>query len=1172
MRLVDIVKIDNRFEKSVNLLLDLGKPQKIRYYIPTRSSVKLLKTYLEEVEEFTGSRANILIGPYGKGKSHLLLVLMSVLSGLKSDEMAGLFERIAALDAETKDIIDRIYGKTRFLPVIINTNSGNLGQAFVRSLNYALRREGLEDVVPDNYFSEAVRMINQWKNVYPSTYKNFVGQLKNQDAVQFVEQLEHYDHATLEQFRSLYPVLTSGSEFNPTVDDEVLSVYQSVNRLLCEKYGYTGIYMIFDEFSKYVEGHPAEGFSADMKILQDICELCNSSKEEQFHLTCVAHKAIQAYGDSLSKEVRNAFRGVEGRLKEIPFIVSSQNNYELIADAVRKKPKFEEWKVQDEEYRNMLEESYRIPDFSALFEKADFDKIVGDGCYPLTPLTALLLMGLSEKIAQNERTIFTFLTGKDMYSLANFVIKCRSVCYVGAGLVYDYFTGLFQEEKQSAIHNEWLKAEYALSGLEMEREKAVVKTLAVIHMINRPEDIPASDRFLRLASGLNKENFQKAIDGLKEKNLLVLKRGTAAYEFQNGISVNIENEVSDCARKYFSRVDVSEVLNEVYRQKYILPKKYNQDHFMTRYYRVMFMSTEAFLALSSLTYIKDKHEPDGFLFVLYDGESNTAVKHLSEINDPCAILCHLTEDQDYTETVRMLLAVRKLKEDEKFTEENEAVVEELGVFEQELMSELNDELSMALHSINCVYTVNRDYHVNSMGLNRTVSNICEDTYYMTPVINHESVNRHSVSAQISKARNVILDDILHTRLMNKYESGTSAESTIYRAAILHTAEDKALANVRNEIVEFIHESKGTRVPFSRLVNKLIKAPIGIRRGVLPIYIMEQLVALEDMPVIYNGRVEMSIDNRLISSVVNDPDEYSLYVEVETVQKLEYIEGLETMFADYGNYCREIENRNRLARLTCMMQAWYHSLPQAASTFTADDYVGQPIKEIKAFRKLFMGTVNARELLFEHIPNVFREKDMGKVLKCTAKIKEEIDGHVRYVKEKATQVIRKSLGLPEADDFLLSIRSWYRGLTETAKNSVYSMDSQKILNYIRDYTGSDMEEMMESLSKEVLGSYIEDWLDHSIETFEQGFVKLAVEIKEKENIKDSGQNKKVTFFSEEGAKDCFYKFDAENLSTSGYFFKNALDDVLEDYGESLDNNEKIGILMNMVQKLMGKEGE
>ena len=80
MKLLELVKIDNRFEKSVNLTLDLYVQDKIDGYIPTRSSVNILDSYINEVRSFRGNRATGLIGPYGKGKSHLLLVLLSILS------------------------------------------------------------------------------------------------------------------------------------------------------------------------------------------------------------------------------------------------------------------------------------------------------------------------------------------------------------------------------------------------------------------------------------------------------------------------------------------------------------------------------------------------------------------------------------------------------------------------------------------------------------------------------------------------------------------------------------------------------------------------------------------------------------------------------------------------------------------------------------------------------------------------------------------------------------------------------------------------------------------------------------------------------------------------------------------------------------------------------------
>ena len=192
MRLVDLVKIDHRFEKSVNLLLDLNDRSKLKLYIPTRSSVKLLGGYLNEVDSFLGKRANILIGPYGKGKSHLLLVLMAMLSGTASAELEELITKIEMIDKEAAAVIGNTYRKKNLLPVIINPNSGTLAQAFVRSLSQALKHEHLQDVVPENYFSEALRTIEQWKQFYKNTYKLFQQELGDQ-ANRLLKGLKSFD-------------------------------------------------------------------------------------------------------------------------------------------------------------------------------------------------------------------------------------------------------------------------------------------------------------------------------------------------------------------------------------------------------------------------------------------------------------------------------------------------------------------------------------------------------------------------------------------------------------------------------------------------------------------------------------------------------------------------------------------------------------------------------------------------------------------------------------------------------------------------------------------------------------------------------------------------------------------------------------------------------------------
>ncbi len=291
MKLLELIKIDNRFEKSVNLTLDLYVQDKIDGYIPTRSSVNILDSYINEVRSFSGNRATVLIGPYGKGKSHLLLVLLSILS--RTCQMSAinkLVQRIFAVNPDAAaHISDVMENQGQFLTVLINANGNNsLNQAFMRALTSALTRDGLADVIPDNYYTESVKMLQNWKQNFPDTYKSFQEKLNGNEIDSFVKKLESYDEKALEFFRAVYPELTSGGVFNPLIDDEVISVYQSVNRILREKYGYAGIYIIFDEFSKYIEGHAVEGFAGDMKVLQDMPKIQIITDE----------KSIEKYGGS----------------------------------------------------------------------------------------------------------------------------------------------------------------------------------------------------------------------------------------------------------------------------------------------------------------------------------------------------------------------------------------------------------------------------------------------------------------------------------------------------------------------------------------------------------------------------------------------------------------------------------------------------------------------------------------------------------------------------------------------------------------------------------------------------------------------------------------------------------------------------------------------------------
>ncbi len=62
-----------------------------------------------------------------------------------------------------------------------------------------------------------------------------------------------------------------------------METYCEVNRQLKDR-GYTGIYVVYDEFGKYLETSISQTSESDMKLLQDFAEKCNRRDEMQLHL------------------------------------------------------------------------------------------------------------------------------------------------------------------------------------------------------------------------------------------------------------------------------------------------------------------------------------------------------------------------------------------------------------------------------------------------------------------------------------------------------------------------------------------------------------------------------------------------------------------------------------------------------------------------------------------------------------------------------------------------------------------------------------------------------------------------------------------------------------------------------------------------------------------------
>lgn len=1182
----NLIKINQNFRRSVNLQLDLGSEERVAGYIPTRSSAVILRRYLEAAAGKTREGASILIGPYGKGKSHLLLVLLAFLHGELPEELK---EKILAVEPELREPVRTIEaGGKKYLPILVSAStSAELNQSFLAALQEALKREGLGELAPETYFSKALETAANWKKEYPVVYRQFCGLLEEagEQEEAYLHKLEKQETQALKLFRGMYPKLTAGSVFLPMLQAEAFLIYPQVNRILTEEYGYAGMFLVFDEFSKYIEGHETAGFAGDMKVLQDMCELANQSGGRLF-LTMVAHKSIHEYTRSIEPSVKNAFRGVEGRISEIPFVVSAQNNYELIADTIGKsEPEF------SEVYRSLcergglgelVESSCELSCFSGLFTGEEFEKTVARGCFPLTPLGAYVLLHISEKVAQNERTIFTFLADEGQGCLPWLLQKYPNQI-LGVDRIYDYFKGLFREtEDAPQIHNEWLKAEYALGRTEQETERRIIKTVALIRMINREDEFPAKDGEIRLAAGLSEEEYRPIMEHLKEKDILVYRSNVGVYAFRSNVGVDVEKKIGDKMTELRSRISYCEVLKRVCEMDFELPKQYNRQYAITRYFQYEYMTPEMFFALERPEYLFEEKFSDGKMAVLVSEEPTELEKveeQLERLGD-IRILA-LVSDNGFSlgELLLKYEAVRALQSDAGFIEENVLLLQELELCGEDIAFEINarmEEDFLAENGHVTVVCVGRKTArcSSSAEFNGMLSDICGRYYGASPKVNHELLNIEHVGSQYLRARNEVVKNLLAGEDGTRYERGTTPAAMVYRAAFFHTAGDAGCQEMNREIESFFARCAGKRQSFDMLYERLQGEHIGARKGIIPLFLAKKLADADGTAVLYIGGKELEISADTLNRVNDFPGKYSLYLEPETAEKEWYLKTLEELFDIPAAY--SLSKQSRLLGLVEGMQKWYRSLPQYA--MVTMDFLKEEIKnslpdaefvkKISGLRNLLRrAEVNPRELLFDKIPACFGAASYEETVCSLGQAKKLLSGKTEVLAENVIRAVKQEFGVAEHANLKARLLEWYGLQGEQVKHYVFSQSVQGFLNYLGQLSTNDEREIVSRLSRILLDIYLEDWTDETMGRFKEELHRLRCEVEQAAERKDALGGASRIILRDAAGNELEKSYAADISDSTSRYLSNMIGEALEEFGDTLEMGQKVAVLVQAIEGLL-----
>ena len=1198
-----MISVASGFQYSVNIGYDLNNDNKLKNFIPTKSALALLEEVLLSTNESSTERSRILIGAYGKGKSHIMLMILSML--LKKD--LSLFEKTLPKITENpklQQLVENYYeGENRILPVVITGSNTSLSQAFILALQRTLSNNDLLDIMPETNYRAAISVIDRWKNEFPKTYAQFEKSI-DVPVCDFVSAIEEYDIRAYEQFERIYPTLTSGSVFNPFLGFDVVDLYESVAKELKAK-GFTGIYVVYDEFSKYLEANITEASVSDTKMLQDFAEKCNRSASLQLHVMLISHKEIANYIDKLPKQKVDGWRGVSERFKHIHLNNNFSQTYDIISSVIQKDSTWPLFVTDHEDDFAGVEQRYQAhPLFSGSMDELHTALF---GCYPLHPVSTFILPRLSERVAQNERTLFTFLSAPSNASLPAYLEEAADdvFAFITPDVIYDYFEPLFKKEAYSGeIHSYYILTSTITTRLvEGSLESKIVKTLSLIYILGQFERLkPTKDEIVGIFStAYSVQAITEAIDNLIEKEYVIyLKRSNDYLKLKQTSGVDIKQKIHDYSVSHAKKVAVKETLNASNFDNYMYPSRYNDEREMTRYFAFVFIDEDEVEDTTNWIIKSENIEADGVIYAVIPRSEEkipALKKSLGKTSKGCnqQIFILPKHFQEISDVVHEYEAVSFLRES---ASDDPVLFEEYDV----IYEDLRDVISgfMATYTHPDMYKAYYIYNGQVCNIKRKaaltdlMADICDEVYSLTPVINNEAVNRDEITNVASNSRNKIVAALLRNQLETGLGlSGTGQEvsimrSTLIRTGILHEEnglpsidlrpEDDNIANMLETIENFILSSRyNERISFDDLYDtlRLPEYHIGLRKGLIPIYLATVIHEYKQQIEILDKLGQVPITADALLQINSDPASFSLSYLDWNPQKEAFVGQIATLFAHYVIEAEKSANTYDYA--VNAMKRWLFALPKYAKECKVHPNGKRIDERFLAMNKLLRQNMSSYELLFKKLPSAFGYGDeftagLGENIKAC---KDCYDNLIEELKDTLIYKTKSIFMLPENESqgkkmsLASTIREWCETLEPDCFDHLFADGTDRCLSLFKSIT-NDENAFIVRLAKTAISLRIEDWDSSTVEMF---YAKLnqykdtaeSYHAEKRQQNANHASNYQVTFVDADGSA-ITKSFDRVESTNRGKLLYNQITQSLDAMGHSITEQEKRQILMEVLKKL------
>ena len=835
----ELLILSPRFARSVNIERDITQTEPLDGYVVTARALEVIERIATTAARSSAGGAWSITGPYGSGKSSLAVLI------------DGAFGPAGRVQQRTLDLIGEVSPEIATEIGEAHARHGTSATGFNRAVVTA-NREPISLTILRALHSAVLRRFGKIPRA-----------------------------GTFPAARALRAALSDVESRDPRRTGPSPAALLEVARCLADD---APLLLVVDEFGKNLEAVD-QSSDTDPYLLQQIAEAGQGAGSPIFTLT-LQHLSFEDYFLDTDGPQQREWAKVQGRFEDIPYVDSPEQTRALIGTV---------FGIADPDLRARIVQwaGQAAAAMSGLGIADLADPPVVADCYPLHPLAAAVLPELCSRFGQNERTLFSFLTGPDRAGAATFLADCRlapsgDLPVIGLPEVYDYFVaGGVIGRSSGSQSSRWTEVATRLRDTHglTDRQSDLAKTIAVLNLVAVSGALRASRELLAMAL----PNADQTLAELELVGLVTYRKFADEYRLWQGSDVDLR-QLLDQALEQAAHPRLVEILGFVGDPHPVVAARHSAQHDVLRSFSQRYVHGDEIIEpLSPFAAF------DGEVLLVVGGGGQRPIRAPAAGPSKPTVVAVPGTIERLDAAARILAAIHTVIEDPSVaadwvarTELSERLAQAEAVF--------NAAIEQTFRSESCGWFLLTDSGSEQLPGGRgsaALSAAADRVYPDTPIVRNEMLNRTELSSQGARARRLVLEGMLErTSEPDLGFSGYGPEVAMSRAVLDETGlhrkdsrhgamafaapKDPTLVPAWKLLEAEFRRARSRRVNLNDLYAALMSPPIGMKAAVVPVFVTAGLLAFADEVAIYeHGTFRPTLSPAISERMVRNPNHFDV---------------------------------------------------------------------------------------------------------------------------------------------------------------------------------------------------------------------------------------------------------------------------------------------------------